>query len=136
MTPTTETPPISDPVFTVNGRPLVVIWGIMAQFRLSEWKIDAQAALNFTRPGSNDPGALFYAFTLFAAMVAHNYKPGEHAPTADEWVRIFGEDDSLRNGMFTAVGQALGKSLLASAKKMAAAQPATPIPAPSMSVLN
>lgn len=135
MTPTpfTELPPISDPVFTVNGRQLVVIWGVMAQFKLSEWGVDAVEAWSVIQPGNGNSRGLFFAFSMFAAMVAHNYKPGERAPSAQDWVMIFGEDAKLRDEMYVAIGQALGKRLQVSMRKKTEATPAIQIPVPSTS---
>lgn len=139
MTPTpfTEIPPISDPIFTHNGRSLVVLWGVMAQFKLSEWGIDATQAWNIINPTSTDPRGIFFSFSMFAAMVAHNYKTGEHVPSAAEWVATFGEDRPLIQSMMNAVTQALGKQLQAAMKKrMAEAQPAIVTNAPSTSGVN
>lgn len=141
MTPTlssTELPPISDPIFTHNGRSLVVLWGVMAQFKLSEWGVNAAQAWEVINPASTDPRGVFYSFSMFAAMVAHNFKPGEHVPSAQEWVVTFGEDRALIQKMMEAVAQALGKQLQAGLKRkrLAETQPAIEIPAPSTSGVN
>lgn len=141
MTPTlssTELPPISDPVVTVNGRTLTVAYTFMAEYKLSEWGVDVQKAWQTMLPSSDDPRRVFYVCNLFAAMVAHNYGVGEKAPTAEDWIRMFGSDPTLVNLTMQAVTQALGKLLQAKPKETnAAAQPAmTQIPAPSTSGVN
>ncbi len=125
MTPTlgsTELPPISDPVVTINGRALSVIYNLMAEFKLSEWGVDPQKAWMTMQPASDDPRRVYYICNLFAAMVAHNYGVGEKAPTAEDWIRIFSTDAAYIELTFQAVAQALGKLVQAKLREQSLKQ--------------
>ena len=133
----TGIPPIADPLVTIGNRSYSVVFSLRAEFKLSEAGVrlgDALSLITFDKEHP-DPKATYYLFQLWAACVAHNYRRGEVAPTAEEWTDILGEDFDTLGLMSSAVGQAIAKRALARAKKSGTPLPAQ-IPVPSATAVN